>query len=525
MMVSLPLMSVINTFRFSIENPYIRAGGLLVAIATLLIVPSFANAQSIADWDFSFDTYTTGNNALDGQDGWVVSANTVDITSSGYSGNGVEFDNSSTGSASNTPGYDLTNHDVITLEAWFMTPGPDTNTVDSASVAIRDSADEPICSVALSHKSGHGALTPVLDADQIHWLLDSPATSTWVKISMEVNFVNETCQMFYNGSSTPISTGFDSSSTNGSATQLRIRGRDFSGDKIFLDNIFVYSGTFIPQVQQELENILQGVSFFNNSQTKFTGLSATGTSNVTFTADYSLDGTEIDTSISELNPSQVRFAWSLRPTTNESAQSENITVASGTGSIGTNVDVSGFTDGTYDLFVKFTNLGCTLETAPCPFPQTYMYTDFVIASGTLQSFGTVEIYDRTSFDFTSPYSDCSLTELGGCLRNVLAWAFVPSNDSVSYFTDIYSTATSSEPFSYAYEFRTIFDDLYQSSSTVWTISMPSTTPVFGNMTLLSSADIDSNSNYQIVRDAITVFLYLSLIIYVYLRVRRLTANL
>lgn len=105
---------------------------------------------------------------------------------------------------------------------------------------------------------------------------------------------------------------------------------------------------------------------------------------------------------------------------------------------------------------------------------------------------------------------------GTCMA--LRLLFVPNESSLNYISDQFAEATSTVPFSYMYEMYDLFNDLYsRNTTTAWVISLPTSTPVFGDITILDSSVIDSSANYQIIKTAMITFLYLGLIGYLYRR--------
>jgi len=135
---------------------------------------------------------------------------------------------------------------------------------------------------------------------------------------------------------------------------------------------------------------------------------------------------------------------------------------------------------------------------------------------------------RTGVDVCADYSSSSTWSVGGftyAMCHVGRFLFVPSETSLNLISSQVSTATGTAPFSYIYDVRLYTDQLFTPASTTWDITLPSSTPIFGDMTLLQSSDIDADSNYQLVRTFMTTILYLSLVFYIYKRVKRLGSNL
>lgn len=223
-----------------------------------------------------------------------------------------------------------------------------------------------------------------------------------------------------------------------------------------------------PDNSEPFENTGQN-TFSSENNTRFLDLVISGTSTVNIEVDYFLDEDEIDTSISARNPTLVRFQTSLRPSTTMSGQSESIDPLSfGTSTVDTNL--SGLADGTYDLLISFSNLGVTFG-SDVPFSQSYIYTDFTIAGGVLVATGTPEFYDATTFYEESRYSDCGLTNIGGCLQNVIIWLFVPSQFSTEYFETVKSELETKVPFAYIFAITNQIAIIQSGSGTLPSITL------------------------------------------------------
>jgi hypothetical protein len=115
--------------------------------------------------------------------------------------------------------------------------------------------------------------------------------------------------------------------------------------------------------------------------------------------------------------------------------------------------------------------------------------------------------------------------LGFALCSVGKALFYPSIDSLDYISGKFATATGTAPFSYIWDVNSYIETLFSVPSTSWEISVPSTTPYIGDITLISSSELDSNTNYQTIRSFISIMLYLSLVMYVYFRVKRIARTL
>lgn len=208
------------------------------------------------------------------------------------------------------------------------------------------------------------------------------------------------------------------------------------------DDVRYVSGAQAPVVQ-DFETV-----FNYTTNTRFTDLSITGTSTINMLAGYFLDENEIATNTPALNPSQVKFNISLRPSASQSGQGIDITpFVFGTTS-STSADFSGLADGIYDVFIHFSNLGEPFGGAR-PFPNSYVYSFFEISGGVLVDSGTPEIYNGVDEE-TPVYQDCSITQLGNCLVNILTFLFVPSAGALNKFTSLSDELRATVPFGYIF---------------------------------------------------------------------------
>jgi len=185
--------------------------------------------------------------------------------------------------------------------------------------------------------------------------------------------------------------------------------------------------------------------------------------NVEISADYFIESSEIITSISEKNPTFIAFELSKRPSTTTETRSESILPTFQ----GTSTVVTSFTsleDGTYDLLVKYSNTGCGLGLSECPFPLSYIYKEFVVASGEVTSTSDSEIYNNVVVaSESSQYEHCGITDIGGCINNSLRFLFIPSQESITQLLDSKDDLDSRVPFVYVSDIRTVADEFFNST--------------------------------------------------------------
>jgi len=188
--------------------------------------------------------------------------------------------------------------------------------------------------------------------------------------------------------------------------------------------------------------------------TRFTGLSITGTSTISIAVGYYLDSTEIDENIPALYPQLIRYSTSLIPSTVFSSVSENISPYTLDTISTTTTEYTGLLDGTYDLNVTFYN-NSSAFTGVIPFSSNFIYSSFTIASGTLVAVGNTEIYGATQ-STTPRYLDCNLNNITNCFINALVYVFLPSDTTLNRFLSLKTELATVIPFGY---FVYVYDTL------------------------------------------------------------------
>lgn len=194
------------------------------------------------------------------------------------------------------------------------------------------------------------------------------------------------------------------------------------------------------------------VSFTTN--TRFTGLDITGTSTVSISAGHFLDSNEVDSSVPALNPTLVRYSISLSPSLDFSSVSESIIPYTLNAVSTTTTEYTGLSNGVYDLNITFYNNNAVFS-GVVPFADSYIYSSFTIASGTLVAVGNTEIYSAVDAE-TPRYLDCSISNITNCFINALIYTFLPSDTTLNRFLSLRETLATVIPFGY---FVYIYDTL------------------------------------------------------------------
>jgi len=260
-------------------------------------------------------------------------------------------------------------------------------------------------------------------------------------------------------------------------------------------------------------------SFNATTQTRFTNISVTGSTTVNIEAEYFLEQTEIDVTKSETNPAMVRFQYSLRPGTTFDGFSETIDATiQGTSTV--DIDLASFADGTYDLLVTFSNSGCSLGLSLCPFKDSYVYSSFTIASGTLTAVGDLEYYDGTQPPLENRYQDCTITNIGNCISNAFVYLFFPSQTSLNSFTILGDQLDTRFPFAYVFD---TFDLIQLLFNTTQNQSLALEVPFasYGDITLISEQMLEDIPMSATIKTLLTYALYIMFMLQMYNRTRNI----
>jgi len=298
--------------------------------------------------------------------------------------------------------------------------------------------------------------------------------------------------------------------------------RPASGTPVSFITYKVTSGTGTPYTVEELTYVYSSSTLnselsygFNSTyQTRFTSLDITGTSTVQIDTEYYLHAEELNANISERNPTLVNYEYSRRPSTTLSINGDAITPTAGTST--SEMQLSSLSDGTYDLLVRFSNIGASLGLSARPFPEAYVYTSFTIVGGVLTATGTPEFYDRTEEQEVSQYRDCSITQLQNCLTNAGIFLFIPSNESIENFTTLKESIANKFPFNYVADFKNAFTDFYTTATTE-TLEITVEFSTFGDITLLSEDLINAVPFASTIRTILGYLLWIMLVLQIYRR--------
>jgi len=243
-------------------------------------------------------------------------------------------------------------------------------------------------------------------------------------------------------------------------------------------------------------------------------------------ADYFINLPEINTSISNKNPTLVQYELTKRPnTTVDTKQGETIdNQIQGTSTVlSTFTDL---TDGTYDVYTHFSNIGCSLSVTDCPFPLSYIYTSFTLNNGTLST-SSIELYENTTTSFTDvQYQDCHIINNPvGCLINAGIYLFVPSEQAINQLTTVFTD--SDLPFVQTmYSAFAGVTTVSENQTPVSTLSLNLEIPQAGiNVEMFSVARMTQlmGDSQPLFRSIILIAMYLGLLMMVYTTTNRMVS--
>lgn len=272
-----------------------------------------------------------------------------------------------------------------------------------------------------------------------------------------------------------------------------------------VDSATIVTGNAVSGVVGELSSGFNAQTF-----TRFLDLSFSGTDAL---IDYYLEEGEIDTTRAETNPTLVRLQYAKQPDVDFSGIGEAINNQI-FGSSTATIDLSGLTNGTYDLLIQFANQG-TILGGPVPFPDSYIYATVDVSGNTITILGDVEYYDGTAAQDEQSLRACGLTDISGCIINSFVALFIPSTDSLEALADFNDDLSGRFPFAYVYDFQTLVTSLFTDT----TQSVPTFEVAFagGTLTLLSQSQLQAVPYVPFIRTTVGFLLWVTFAFAMYRR--------
>lgn len=130
---------------------------------------------------------------------------------------------------------------------------------------------------------------------------------------------------------------------------------------------------------------------------------------------------------------------------------------------------------TYQLSVRFINDDETVTSSYFP---TYYYFAYIAYTPTPTATTSVIIIGNefdtgtTTIDINRLYTECGLTNLGGCLQNALVWALVPSSNAIANYYTFTTSMTTKAPMGYFQVVKNNLNNLNSTSSPAFVVVIP-----------------------------------------------------
>lgn len=130
----------------------------------------------------------------------------------------------------------------------------------------------------------------------------------------------------------------------------------------------------------------------------------------------------------------------------------------------------------------------------------------------LSSDVSFEIFDTTQISNRGINANCSITDISGCIINALSWAFVPSQEVLTTFSQL--TLASTTPFNYLYELQDYFVTLKNGVGTSTVLELPfmnGTLKFFDSQNISTVVGTDFATFFTYVKTLLSYFIWFSLI--------------
>lgn len=253
-------------------------------------------------------------------------------------------------------------------------------------------------------------------------------------------------------------------------------------------------------------------------KTRLLNATASGNASTTnFKVDYFLQTTEFNSSnrpdtlaltITNVNSTQIAEKKKIILPLEQGTASTTIII---TPSSYLNSSSTQLADGEYTAWFKFWNFSAGNFVFP-----TSITLNFVISAGAISSQEIVEQTDGLLPESTYTLQPCSLVDIGGCISNAFAFAFYPSEESITYFSDLYLTLANKFPFAYMIDFKDSITQVFQGETThSMTITVPFGT--FGDLTLISQELIEAVPFASTIRSLLGALMWLMLAMQIWRR--------
>jgi len=263
----------------------------------------------------------------------------------------------------------------------------------------------------------------------------------------------------------------------------------------------------------------QAINYSPNYNTRFTDISYTlSSTTLSLVPEYFIDLDEIDLTVPNRNITDVQVRWSLRPTTDVSERSYSVLPLSA-GSQSTTIEADGITDGTYDFYVGFFNLGTVFDEEKRPFKETNIQFSITVSGGVITASSTTELYDGLATDNPENIV-CSLQSLDGCFTKAIMFLMIPGDYGMSYLDEVYAEMGTRFPFAYMTDFKDSITSVY-TNPTTQSLGLVVPFASYGDITIISGAMVSDFPLSAPIKSLLSALLWVMLVVQMWRRSQRI----
>jgi hypothetical protein len=471
-------------FKVFEKNRYLRAGGLLTALAVFLFAPSFTNASS----NDNFESYPTGDvdsvtsSWSDGSGSWNI------VSSPVFEGSRSLACSSSSCGTPTTTASDLQSFSRIIQTGYIYNDGR------QQSIRLYDTNGNSMLRVEFDNDGDHIFAENDTTTETTS---NSYATSTWVYFQIDIDFTNSLFRVnIDDGPFTPWIDFFTTS--NGIPSYWSFNSFTSTGGTVFAFDNWGTDATTLSDIPPSDENyiVILSPTFNTSYTTNIIGelnipspTSSTSTYVISFVSQTGIDYSSQQITGTTTSQTQTRFNETVSFQQDDVVYVKAYLYDSSTANAIYLVDVSP----EYEWWVS-ANANPTEQ----------------IDLGAFRT-GTTTFCGESAGALDFAWGTCMAMRL----------LFVPNESSLNYITDQLSEATSTIPFSYMYDSVEYLDTIFSATSSDFTIAAPSSTSTtfFSSMNIINTSSIRNDTMYQVYRSFATAIIYIAIPFYAFRRIR------
>lgn len=257
-----------------------------------------------------------------------------------------------------------------------------------------------------------------------------------------------------------------------------------------------------------------GSSLFSNNfsqsfKTKFTNATVSGTKNaVNFNITYFLELTEYN---ADNRPDIIGINILKDNVANDSqvAVLQNIILPLSQGTT-TKTFISDYNhaSGNYIAHIYFWNINKNELT----FSQTAMTIKYNVNSVGVTTYTLVDISNGENLDFNESYEKCNILDVGCGIRNAGKYLFVPNQDKINEFANLYDNLWTRAPFVYLSQVPNLINSLFNQTGGSFSIGIDTG---LGEVTFFNSSQVANVPNADNIKTMGSAFLWLTFAFIVY----------